>query len=52
MKLNESQNNWEISHKNLWNSEIYTKFFEYLDRAGGDSYALDPSPERIVNNTA
>jgi mannosyltransferase len=31
-------NNWEISHRSLWESPIYTKFFEYLDKAGGFFY--------------
>ncbi|KAF8518759.1 nucleotide-diphospho-sugar transferase [Gautieria morchelliformis] len=31
-------NNWEISHRTLWSSELYMSFFEYLDRAGGFFY--------------
>ncbi|KAJ3969123.1 nucleotide-diphospho-sugar transferase [Lentinula raphanica] len=31
-------NNFEISHRSLWESEIYTAFFEHLDRAGGFFY--------------
>ncbi|KAF8520399.1 nucleotide-diphospho-sugar transferase [Hysterangium stoloniferum] len=31
-------NNWEISHRSLWTSDLYTAFFEYLDRAGGFFY--------------
>ncbi|KIJ37938.1 glycosyltransferase family 15 protein, partial [Sphaerobolus stellatus SS14] len=30
-------NNWEISHRSLWTSPVYTAFFEYLDKAGGTS---------------
>jgi len=31
-------NNFEISHRSVWESEIYTSFFEHLDRAGGFFY--------------
>jgi len=31
-------NNWEISHRSLWQSELYTSLFEHLDRAGGFFY--------------
>jgi len=31
-------NNFEISHRSLWESEIYTAFFEHLDKAGGFFY--------------
>ncbi|KAF8588713.1 glycosyltransferase family 15 protein [Ramaria rubella] len=31
-------NNWEISHRSVWSSDLYTAFFEYLDRAGGFFY--------------
>ncbi|KAF8990320.1 nucleotide-diphospho-sugar transferase [Cyathus striatus] len=31
-------NNFEISHRNVWESTLYTKFFEYLDKAGGFFY--------------
>jgi len=31
-------NNWEISHRSLWTSDLYTAFFEHLDRAGGFFY--------------
>ncbi|KAF8518758.1 nucleotide-diphospho-sugar transferase [Gautieria morchelliformis] len=31
-------NNWEISHRSLWSSELYMSFFEHLDRAGGFFY--------------
>ncbi|KIJ48935.1 glycosyltransferase family 15 protein [Sphaerobolus stellatus SS14] len=31
-------NNWEISHRNLWTSPVYTAFFEYLDKIGGFFY--------------
>jgi len=30
--------NFEISHRSIWESEIYTRFFEYLDHAGGFFY--------------
>ena len=29
------QNNFEISHRSVWEGEIYTKFFEHLAKAGG-----------------
>ncbi|KAG5649786.1 hypothetical protein H0H81_002044 [Sphagnurus paluster] len=28
-------NNFEISHRSIWESELYNRFFEFLDRAGG-----------------
>ncbi|KAM0755005.1 nucleotide-diphospho-sugar transferase, partial [Meredithblackwellia eburnea MCA 4105] len=28
-------NNFEISHRSVWESESYTKFFDYLDKLGG-----------------
>ncbi|KAF8990311.1 nucleotide-diphospho-sugar transferase [Cyathus striatus] len=31
-------NNFEISHRSVWESTLYTKFFEYLDKAGGFFY--------------
>ncbi|KAJ3994879.1 nucleotide-diphospho-sugar transferase [Lentinula boryana] len=31
-------NNFEISHRSIWESEIYTAFFKHLDRAGGFFY--------------
>ncbi|TFK35773.1 nucleotide-diphospho-sugar transferase [Crucibulum laeve] len=31
-------NNFEISHRSVWESNIYTKFFEHLDKAGGFFY--------------
>jgi mannosyltransferase len=31
-------NNFEISHRSVWESEIYTKFFNFLDRTGGFFY--------------
>ncbi|KAJ8080798.1 hypothetical protein PM082_017633 [Marasmius tenuissimus] len=31
-------NNFEISHRKVWESEIYTKFFEFLEQAGGFFY--------------
>ncbi|TFK33822.1 nucleotide-diphospho-sugar transferase [Crucibulum laeve] len=31
-------NNFEISHRSVWESETYTKFFEYLDKEGGLYY--------------
>ncbi|GLB43264.1 putative glycosyltransferase family 15 protein [Lyophyllum shimeji] len=31
-------NNFEISHRSVWESEIYARFFEYLDRTGGFFY--------------
>ncbi|KAJ3801392.1 nucleotide-diphospho-sugar transferase [Lentinula aff. detonsa] len=31
-------NNFEISHRSIWESEIYTAFFKHLDRAGGLFY--------------
>uniref|UniRef100_A0A0W0F3C2 Glycosyltransferase family 15 protein n=2 Tax=Moniliophthora roreri TaxID=221103 RepID=A0A0W0F3C2_MONRR len=31
-------NNFEISHRTIWESRLYTTFFEYLDRAGGFFY--------------
>ncbi|KAF8588714.1 glycosyltransferase family 15 protein [Ramaria rubella] len=36
--VNVFYNNWEISHRSLWSSELYTSFFEYLDNAGGFFY--------------
>ncbi|KAF9066878.1 nucleotide-diphospho-sugar transferase [Rhodocollybia butyracea] len=31
-------NNFEISHRSLWESEIYTSFFQHLDQQGGFFY--------------
>ncbi|KAK1232930.1 hypothetical protein PQX77_003943 [Marasmius sp. AFHP31] len=31
-------NNFEISHKRVWESEVYLKFFSFLDKAGGFFY--------------
>ncbi|KAF4612509.1 hypothetical protein D9613_012740 [Agrocybe pediades] len=31
-------NNFEISHRSVWENEVYTKFFDYLERAGGFFY--------------
>ncbi|KAI0036130.1 nucleotide-diphospho-sugar transferase, partial [Vararia minispora EC-137] len=31
-------NNWEISHRSLWESYLYTAFFQHLDDAGGFFY--------------
>jgi len=31
-------NNFEISHRSVWETEIYTKFFRFLDQAGGFFY--------------
>ncbi|KAJ7579801.1 nucleotide-diphospho-sugar transferase [Mycena floridula] len=31
-------NNFEISHRSIWESELYTQFFDFLDRAGGFFY--------------
>ncbi|EIM89542.1 nucleotide-diphospho-sugar transferase [Stereum hirsutum FP-91666 SS1] len=31
-------NNFEISHRSIWESELYTSFFEFLDLAGGFFY--------------
>ncbi|THV07839.1 nucleotide-diphospho-sugar transferase [Dendrothele bispora CBS 962.96] len=31
-------NNFEISHKSVWENELYKKFFDFLDRAGGFFY--------------
>jgi hypothetical protein len=31
-------NNFEISHRSLWESEIYSSFFQHLDTAGGFFY--------------
>lgn len=31
-------NNFEISHRSVWENELYKKFFEFLDRAGGFFY--------------
>ncbi|KAF9465879.1 nucleotide-diphospho-sugar transferase [Collybia nuda] len=31
-------NNFEISHRSVWESGVYTKFFEALDNAGGFFY--------------
>ncbi|KAG6910070.1 hypothetical protein DXG01_013520 [Tephrocybe rancida] len=31
-------NNFEISHRSIWENPIYTRFFEFLDRAGGFFY--------------
>ncbi|KAG7090432.1 hypothetical protein E1B28_009551 [Marasmius oreades] len=31
-------NNFEISHRSVWESELYAKFFDYLDEAGGFFY--------------
>ncbi|KDR70699.1 hypothetical protein GALMADRAFT_103088 [Galerina marginata CBS 339.88] len=31
-------NNFEISHRSVWESQLYTKFFEHLDGAGGFFY--------------
>ncbi|KAJ3883811.1 nucleotide-diphospho-sugar transferase [Lentinula edodes] len=31
-------NNFEISHRSIWESEIYTAFFKHLDQAGGFFY--------------
>ncbi|KAK7056681.1 hypothetical protein VNI00_002398 [Paramarasmius palmivorus] len=31
-------NNFEISHRSIWESPLYTSFFEYLDHAGGFFY--------------
>ncbi|KAG6918181.1 hypothetical protein DXG01_016166 [Tephrocybe rancida] len=31
-------NNFEISHRSVWENPIYTRFFEFLDRAGGFFY--------------
>jgi mannosyltransferase len=31
-------NNFEISHKSIWEGKLYSKFFEYLDKAGGFFY--------------
>ncbi|KAJ7579793.1 nucleotide-diphospho-sugar transferase [Mycena floridula] len=33
-----SINNFEISHRSIWESELYTQFFDFLDRAGGFLY--------------
>lgn len=30
------QNNFEISHRSVWESDIYTRFFNFLDQAGGE----------------
>lgn len=30
------QNNFEISHRSIWESELYTRFFKFLDEAGGE----------------
>ncbi|KAG7088571.1 hypothetical protein E1B28_012550 [Marasmius oreades] len=31
-------NNFEISHRSVWESEVYTKFFDYLEQEGGFFY--------------
>ncbi|KDR70716.1 hypothetical protein GALMADRAFT_159829 [Galerina marginata CBS 339.88] len=31
-------NNFEISHRSVWDGQLYTKFFEYLEKAGGFFY--------------
>ncbi|KIJ49679.1 glycosyltransferase family 15 protein [Sphaerobolus stellatus SS14] len=31
-------NNWEISHRSVWESEIYTGLFDHLEHAGGFYY--------------
>ncbi|PPQ86782.1 hypothetical protein CVT25_012387 [Psilocybe cyanescens] len=31
-------NNFEISHRSVWESLVYTRFFEYLEKAGGFFY--------------
>ncbi|KAJ7573420.1 nucleotide-diphospho-sugar transferase [Mycena floridula] len=31
-------NNFEISHRSVWESELYTRFFTFLDKAGGFFY--------------
>ncbi|KAH0582475.1 hypothetical protein H2248_010419 [Termitomyces sp. 'cryptogamus'] len=31
-------NNFEISHRSVWNHPLYTRLFEFLDRAGGFFY--------------
>ncbi|KAG6805624.1 hypothetical protein H0H92_014707, partial [Tricholoma furcatifolium] len=31
-------NNFEISHRSIWNHPVYKRLFAYLDRAGGFFY--------------
>ncbi|KAH9475579.1 O-glycoside alpha-1,2-mannosyltransferase-like protein 3 [Psilocybe cubensis] len=31
-------NNFEISHRSVWESSLYTKFFDHLEKAGGFFY--------------
>ncbi|KIJ49903.1 glycosyltransferase family 15 protein [Sphaerobolus stellatus SS14] len=31
-------NNWEISHRSVWESNLYTAYFDHLEKAGGFFY--------------
>ncbi|KAG6852111.1 hypothetical protein C0991_003010, partial [Blastosporella zonata] len=42
-------NNFEISHRSVWDNPIYTRLFEFLDRAGGGSTSRWPSPQPLTD---
>ena len=43
--------NFEIANMDLWRSEAYSKYFEYLDRSGGFYYEVGifPAVFRLIS---
>ncbi|KAG5337048.1 NineTeen Complex (NTC) component [Termitomyces sp. Mn162] len=43
-------NNFEISHRSVWENSIYTRFFEFLDRAGERQESQFRAPKQRVED--